>query len=106
MVLPDYEISRGLLMQTAASIEASKRPGYTCGNVDVLHNFKSVAARIGVTPEQAWAVYALKHFDAVLSIMTKPDLPVSEEATGRFSDAVNYLALGFALWQEREADKA
>ena len=101
----DYDLLASGLLRLAHDIETSKRPGYTGGSIDVLANFKNVAARVGLTPEQAWAVYFLKHVDAVVSIMTRPDLPVSEEPPGRFADAVNYLKLGYALLAER-TDKA
>ena len=97
----DYARHRQQLLDAAAAIENSKRPGYTGGSEDVLANFKGVAAKLGLTPEQAWGVYFLKHIDAILSIMTKPDLPVSEAPEGRFADAINYLKLGWALLQER-----
>ncbi len=99
----DYEARSGELLSRSAEIEQAKRPGYTLGNVDVLHNFKAVAVRAGITPEQAWLVYFLKHVDAVTSIMGRPDLPVSEEPIGRFADALNYLKLGWALLGERSA---
>ena len=98
----DYDRIAGELMALAREIETSKRPGYTVGSVDVLANFKRVAERTGISPEQAWLVYFLKHIDAITSIMTKPDLPVSEEPPGRFADAVNYLRLGYALLKERQ----
>jgi hypothetical protein len=90
------------LLNEAASIQTAKRPGYTLGNEDVLRNFKQAGERAGVTPEQAWAVYFLKHIDAITAVMTRPDLPVAEAPLGRFSDAINYLKLGFALLKERE----
>jgi len=49
------------------------------------------------------AVYFLKHIDAILAIMTRPDLPVSEAPIGRFADALNYLELGWGLLSERES---
>lgn len=103
MTQAEYDDIASELMALARSIEDSKRPGYTVGSEDVLANFKRVAERSGITTEQAWAVYFLKHIDAIVSIMTKPDLPVSEAAPGRFADAVNYLRLGFGLWRERSA---
>jgi hypothetical protein len=72
----EYENVSAELMTLALGIEDSKRPGYTLGNDDVLHNFKSVAKRLGITPEQAWGVYSLKHLDAICSIMAHPELPV------------------------------
>lgn len=101
MTPEQYQTVAGELVDLARSIEDSKRPGYTIGNSDVLHNFKSVAARLGLTPEQCWAVYFSKHTDAICAIMARPDLPVAEAAPGRFADCVNYLRLGFALWRER-----
>lgn len=98
----DYDRIAGELMSLAREIETSKRPGYTVGSVDVLANFKRVAERAGISAEQAWCVYFLKHIDAITSIMTKPDLPISEEPPGRFADAVNYLRLGYALLKERQ----
>lgn len=97
----DYEKCADQLFTEAADIEGAKRPGYTLGADDILTNFKVVAARAGVTPGQAWAVYFLKHIDAITAIMTRPDLPVSEAPSGRFADAINYLKLGYALWLEQ-----
>jgi hypothetical protein len=97
----EYDRVAGELMQLARSIEDGKRPGYTIGSEDVLANFKRVAERVGVTTEQAWAIYFLKHIDAICSVMTAPNLPVSEAPPGRFADAVNYLRLGYAIWRER-----
>lgn len=102
MTQGEYDVVAGELMAAAREIESSKRPGYTRGDLDVLANFKRAAERAGVTTEQAWAVFFLKHIDAILSIMTKPDLPVSEAAEGRFADAINYLRLGYGIFRERE----
>jgi hypothetical protein len=101
MTQAEYDRVVDQLALMARNIEDGKRPGYTMGSDDVLANFKRVAERAGVTTEQAWAIYFLKHVDAVLSIMTRPDLPVAEAAPGRFSDALNYLRLGYAIWRER-----
>lgn len=98
-----YDTVADSLLKLAREIETSKRPGYTIGSEDVLANFKRVAERTGISTEQAWAVYFLKHIDAIMSIMTHPDLPVSEEPPGRFADAINYLRLGYAILQERQS---
>lgn len=103
MTTDDYDRVAGELLALAREIETNKRPGYTVGSVDVLANFKRVADRAGITVGQAWAVYFLKHIDAITSIMTRPDLPVSEAPCGRFADAVNYLRLGWAILEERAA---
>jgi hypothetical protein len=102
MTTDKYEIVASDLLALASNIETSKRPGYTVGSVDVLANFKRVAERAGISTEQAWLVYFLKHVDAITTIMSKPDLPVSEAPPGRFADAINYLKLGYAILQERQ----
>ena len=99
----DYDVVADGLLKIARDIEDSKRPGYTQGSVDVLANFKGAGERAGITTEQAWLVHFLKHIDAICSIMAKPDLPVSEAPVGRFADAVNYLRLGWAIFNERQA---
>lgn len=103
MTLEQFEYASRELSATALDIQVAKRPAYTGGNVDVLHNFKTVAARVGVTPQQVWAVYWLKHVDAILSAMARPDLPQAEAVIGRFADSRNYEDLGWALFKEREA---
>lgn len=107
MTQEQYDKVAANLMALALSIEDSKRPGYTIGDRDVLANFKRTAERAGIEVGQAWAVFFLKHIDAILSIMTRPDLPQAEEPPGRFADAINYLRLGYAILHERQsADSA
>ena len=100
MTLQEYEKISSLLEQECKNIQEAKRPAYTIGNADVLHNFKSVAARVGVTPGQVLAVYFLKHADAVTAALCNPALPQAEPILGRFADLVNYAYLGFALVSE------
>ena len=95
-----YDECREILRREREGIQDSKRPGYTLGNQDVLKNFKSVAERVGITPGQVWTVYFLKHVDALISGMCRPELPVSEPLIGRFSDLMNYCELGFAIFSE------
>ena len=100
MKTEEYHQRARILLDRAMEIETRKRPAYTLGKDDVLQNFKSVADRLGITPAQAWGVYALKHFDAITSWAKDPNIPQGEELTGRFADAVNYLKLGYALYIE------
>jgi hypothetical protein len=103
----EYDKVRKKLLDTAEGIQVSKRPGYTQGDSDVLKNFKAVGDRIrqrdgsALGSGPAWSVYFLKHIDAILSIINRPDLPVSEAPIGRFADAINYLQLGYALYVEQ-----
>ena len=93
----DYDEYVGILLEKARKIERAKRPAYTFGNNDVLKNFKSVSDRLQLTPLQVWAVYAMKHMDAIASFAADEDIPQAEEITGRFADLLNYLKLGYAL---------
>lgn len=114
MNLTDYERISAELDSEAKGIETAKRPGYTGGDEDVLRNFKSVADRLYVVcpcgcghrfhppPGLVLAVYFLKHVDAVLNALTQPDLPQAEAPLGRFSDARNYLHLGWAIYSEAQ----
>lgn len=100
MTQAEYDVVTNELMALARSIEDGKRPGYTIGSRDVLANFKRGAERAGVNVGQAWTVLFLKHIDAIVAVMTQPDLPQAEAPPGRFADAINYLRLGFAILNE------
>lgn len=100
-----YNIVIKDLVDSALAIEQSKRPAYTIGNKDVLYNFKSVAWRLGVSPMQAWGVYALKHFDSIMALAKDPNIPQAEHIKGRFCDALNYLKLGYALYVDQENER-
>lgn len=96
MKLAEYEERAKSLLGLAAEIENKKRPDYTIGDEDVLHNFKNVAKRAGVSPLQVWLIYFLKHVDAI-SMYAHGNTNPSEPIIQRFADAVNYLKLGEAL---------
>lgn len=81
-------------------IVENKRPEYTEGNADVLHNFKVVAAELGITPIQVWYVYFRKHVASISQFAAKPTMSLSEPITGRICDAMNYLELLAALVED------
>lgn len=97
-----YKAVSDALLGEAARIEDSKRPAYTANNEDCLHNFKTVALRLGITDMQAWGVYFLKHIDAIISSAKDPATPQAEALLGRFADAINYLKLGYAIYVESQ----
>jgi len=101
MTNDQYQSLSSELLSLAKSIEDSKRPAYTIGSLDVLNSFKSIATRVGVTPSQVWAVYFLKHVDAITAAANSDKIPQAEELSGRFADAINYLKLGWALISEK-----
>lgn len=78
-----------------------KGADYTRRNPDRLANFKRVAGDTGLTPLQVWAVYASKHWDALMAFVQTGKVE-SEAIEGRFDDLHNYLYLGEGLITENE----
>ena len=72
---------------------------YTRRGNDRLSNFKQNAEALGLSPIQVWAVYASKHWDAVMSFIKSGHLE-SEAIEGRIDDLSNYLYLLEALLNE------
>lgn len=105
MTQKDYDNLSARLIGLASSIETAKRPEYTNNSVDVLRNFKGCGVEAGCTSEQAWIIYAKKHWDAIRTQMMNPIQNASEPVEGRFADLINYLKLGFALYTERENER-
>ncbi len=74
---------------------ATKGKDYA-GDDDALSNFKRHAAELGLTPEQVWAVYASKHWDAIMTYVRLGHV-ASEPVEGRIHDAIMYLFLLLGL---------
>lgn len=70
------------------------------GNEDVLLNFKRNAEALDLTPEQIWAAYAGKHWDAIQSYC-KTGALTSEPIEGRLRDLIVYSLLMLAMVKER-----
>lgn len=84
-------------------INQSKGLDYA-GSDDRLANFKRNAKNLHLEPEQVWAVYAAKHWDAIMTWVREcnnPNYNPSEPITGRLDDLIVYSILAKALWQER-----
>jgi hypothetical protein len=62
------------------------------GDKDALANFKSAAQRLGLSSEQVWAVYADKHWSAIMTFCKEGQVE-SEPIEGRIDDAILYLFL-------------
>lgn len=82
-------------------IMQSKGADYTRHEEDRLSNFKRTAAGIGLTPLQVWAVFANKHWDAIMAYI-KTGKAESEAIDGRFDDVHNYLYLLEGLLKEKD----
>jgi len=89
------------LAEEEGRILRAKGQDYTRGDDDRLANFKRIARDIGCSPLLVWYVYFAKHIDAIASFV-KTGKVESEELRGRFIDARNYLALGYALYMDEQ----
>lgn len=78
---------------------SQKGADYTRRSPDRLSNFKRNAEAIGLTPIQVWAVYAGKHWDAIMSFV-KSGKAESESIDSRLDDLTNYLYLLEGLLKE------
>lgn len=82
-------------------LEINNRKGHDyAGDSDALDNFKRHAGNLNLTPEQIWAVYASKHWDAVITYCREGAV-ASEPIEGRIDDALLYLFLLRGLVEER-----
>lgn len=82
-------------------INKVKGHDYTQGSEDALANFKVVAEPIGLTPEQVWAVYTGKHWQAVLTFCKEGQVE-SEPIEGRIHDVILYCFLLLGLIEEKK----
>lgn len=81
-------------------VDLNKKKGKDyAGDEDALRNFKEAAERLGVTPLQVWAVYADKHWQAILSYAAG-NTDASEPIVGRVRDLLVYGFLLLGLLQE------
>ena len=100
----DYQ---GLVEQTVANIHklGQLKGGEYAGDVDRLANFRRNGENLGLPMEVVWAVYAAKHWDAVLQYIN--DLTNGkkrdrlEPLSGRLDDIIVYCILFKAMLVER-----
>lgn len=59
---------------------------------DRIAAFKRIARDTGINPRQAWAVFAQKHWGAIMRYV-KDGFVESEPVGGRINDMINYLVL-------------
>jgi hypothetical protein len=96
----EFQDFRARFDSECAEVLHVKGNDYSSGQ-DRLANFKRLAERLGLDPIQIWAVYFVKHVDAILEFAKAGDVS-SEPIRGRFGDARNYLDLGLALIEEKQ----
>jgi hypothetical protein len=96
-----------IIRKTIITIESLSKlkGGEYAGDDDRLANFKRNAIALHLEPEQIWAVYTAKHWDAVMQyvrdIATHTTRTRLESIEGRLDDLVLYCILMKAIVQER-----
>lgn len=80
--------------------------GEYAGDTDRLANFRRNAEALGLPMETVWAVYAAKHWDAVMQYVKDLNEGKTRERLepidGRAHDLIVYLILFLAITEERE----
>ena len=97
MTTPELKEFRNDLLSEAMSVSDFKSIEYTISNDDRLYNFKHVAERLGITPEQALMTYVLKHVDAICNDAKTGKQFSDETLRSRVIDLINYSVLLLAL---------
>jgi hypothetical protein len=100
-----------LIDDTIADITklSALKGGEYAGDQDRLANFRRNALALGMPMESVWAVYAAKHWDAVMQYVmdlnTGKTRERMEPIEGRVNDLIVYLILFKAILEERNAPK-
>ena len=97
MTYEEFNKFRDDFLHRAGSLSARKSEEYTISNLDKLYNFKHVAARLGITSEQALMTYVLKHVDAICNDAKTGAIVSDESVESRAMDICNYMILYAAL---------
>ena len=83
--------------------------GEYSGDDDRLANFRRNAQALGVNKETVWAVYAAKHWDALMQFIKDKQAGTErtrlETLEGRVYDLIVYLILFAAMLDEASADE-
>jgi len=80
-----------------------KGDDYTRHDPDRLANFKRLAKDLDLPTTKVWAVYAGKHWDAIMAFL-KTGVAESEPIIGRLDDLHNYLYLIEGILQDETDD--
>ena len=87
---------------------ASQKGGEYSGDTDRLQNFRRNAEALGLDYRQIWAVYAAKHWDALMQsiqdLRSETQRPRRESLDGRVDDLLVYLLLFKAMLRENSEE--
>lgn len=100
MLTDEFIQFRKDFLKEAISLSDNKSVEYTISDEDRLRNFKHVAARLGITPQQALMVYVLKHVDAICNDAMTGKQYSDESFRSRALDICNYMILATALHKD------
>jgi len=95
----DAIVARARARQDA--ILRTKGADYTRHEEDRLSNFKRAAEALDLSPFRVWAIFAMKHMDAIMAFI-KTGKTESEGIESRIDDVHNYLYLLEGLIEEEE----
>ena len=101
MTYEEFNKFRDEFIDYANNLSDRKSQEYTISNPDKHFNFKNVAARLGITPEQALMTYVLKHMDAMCNDAKTGKTVSNETVYERAVDIVNYMILYASLKHEQ-----
>lgn len=97
MTYEEFNKFRSDFLKRAGYLSDRKSEEYTISSKDKLYNFKHVAARLGITSEQALMTYVLKHVDAICNDAKTGAIVSDESVESRAMDICNYMILYAAL---------
>ena len=86
--------------QELININNTKGHDYA-GETDSLANFKDEASVLDLRPEQVWAVFAGKHWRAIMTFCKEGDV-ASEPIEGRIHDLIMYGFLLLGIIEDRK----
>lgn len=84
----------------ALHLSETKGREYAAGDNDPLAHFVTAAKNLGLEPEQVWAVFAGKHWSAILTYVREGAL-ASEPIEGRIDDLMVYLHILKAMHHDK-----
>lgn len=96
-----------LVQDTVAEITrlGKEKGAEYAGDHNRLMNFVRNAINLELEPEQVWAVYAGKHWDAIIQyindVAARKERKRTESMLGRFDDLIVYALLGKAMYIAR-----
>jgi len=98
--IADFEQLLNRRIEKLKSTLLTKRAEYAQGRDDVLHNLKQGAAFLRCTPQECLLAYVTKHLVSIADLVQSGQ-PVPEAvADEKLGDAIVYMVLLEAIWNE------